>query len=210
MHLLPLAILIVLAVRYVPQFSIDLWRMREHKPVEHKTWARSVYVFALYGIIIAAFLYDLFTARPPNAIASWLALGLVAMGVVLGLLSILRLGEAYCYEISISENFELKTTGVYSLVRHPFRLSVMLETLGVSLFFGRFILLGLWLMIIVILIIRTRQEEAFLIKHAGHAYQEYAQKVPGFNILAGLFRRIRTSETDNSSVVKGGESPDDL
>jgi len=70
----------------------------------------------------------------------------------------------------------LVTTGIYSRIRNPIYISGMVCVLGMVLLAGRPELLGIFLVIIPMQIIRARREAAVLEAKFGDAYREYRKQ----------------------------------
>lgn len=95
------------------------------------------------------------------------------------------LGSSFSTSICIV-NHDLVTSGPYRFVRHP------MYTAYILLFIAAFLLSGSWLVggagcliILSLMTVRLKKEEAVLLKLYGKRYQEYAGKTPRF------FPRVR-------------------
>jgi protein-S-isoprenylcysteine O-methyltransferase Ste14 len=73
---------------------------------------------------------------------------------------------------------ELVTTGVFSKVRHPMYLSLILMYLGLAIAWGVVWMLLPSLFFSVLTVLTTIKEEEFLLRRFGHQYEEYMQAVP--------------------------------
>lgn len=93
---------------------------------------------------------------------------------------------------------ELRTTGVYSLVRHPLYVANGLMAFGLSLFPGVWYLPLILLMATLLYYERIAvREEAFLLERFGGAFDEWAARVPA---LVPSFARYAPSTTPFSWV----------
>lgn len=72
---------------------------------------------------------------------------------------------------------KLTTTGIYSRVRHPIYLGLLLVTLGITLTNGSVIKFGFWLLLLSLLIFKIKFEETLLLK-AYPGYKQYKEQVP--------------------------------
>jgi len=77
-----------------------------------------------------------------------------------------------------AERFELKTGGIYAMVRHPIYAAFALFDLGVFLVSGYYLVLGAMIVFLAALPWACRQEERVLIERFGEAYLRYRASVP--------------------------------
>jgi protein-S-isoprenylcysteine O-methyltransferase Ste14 len=124
------------------------------------------------------------------AVAIWL----VAMVLIaLPMLALRRKGQVPSGESFVSTE-ALVDTGIYAFVRHPLYLGWMLMYLVVLLFNPNWILAGVGILGVACVYGFTRQEEQLLIAKFGESYRHYMQRVPKFNLPAGLIRRLGERE----------------
>ncbi|MFO7740412.1 MAG: isoprenylcysteine carboxylmethyltransferase family protein, partial [Desulfatiglandaceae bacterium] len=72
----------------------------------------------------------------------------------------------------------LVTTGVFSKMRHPMYLSLILMYLGLPIAWGIVWMLLPSLLFSALTVLTTIKEEEFLLRRFGHQYEEYMQAVP--------------------------------
>jgi len=84
----------------------------------------------------------------------------------------------------------LVDTGIYALVRHPQYLGWALMYVVVLLFNPNWILAILGILGVACTYWFARQEEQQLIAKFGESYEHYMQRVPRFNLLAGIMRLL--------------------
>jgi protein-S-isoprenylcysteine O-methyltransferase Ste14 len=80
----------------------------------------------------------------------------------------------------------LVTTGVYSKIRHPLYLSLMLQNIGIALAFGVMITFVLALLTVIHWIVTAFTEEAALLQKFPREYRRYQQKVR-WRMIPGVF-----------------------
>jgi protein-S-isoprenylcysteine O-methyltransferase Ste14 len=144
--------------------------------------------FVVYYLVIRFQVLEL-PVRGPVRLAM-VAGGLLLMvtGVVLNVLGRFRLGANWANQIKIYEGHTLKTTGPYSVVRHPLYASLIEIFVGGSLVYANPLSLVLTLGVFVpMMVVRARKEEALLTETFGAEYREY-QKTTGM-LLPKLRRR---------------------
>lgn len=86
-----------------------------------------------------------------------------------------------------SENIEkIVNTGVYSKIRHPLYLSLILQNVGIALAFGVMITFILALLTIIHWTVTALKEEAVLLQTFPHEYMRYKQKIR-WRMIPGIF-----------------------
>lgn len=78
----------------------------------------------------------------------------------------------------IREEPQVITTGVFSIVRHPIYLGLILLYLGFILLSLSLLSVLVWILIIVFYYMISRYEEKLLTQRFGSVYEEYKKKVP--------------------------------
>jgi protein-S-isoprenylcysteine O-methyltransferase Ste14 len=90
----------------------------------------------------------------------------------------------YCHRVhkqahDHSQHIEgLVTPGVFSKMRHPMYLSLMLMYLGLAIAWGILWMLPASLLFSAITVLIAIREEEFLLRKFGHQYEQYMQAVP--------------------------------
>ena len=113
----------------------------------------------------------------------WLGVILFAVGGVLRLWPVFVLGHRFSGLVAIQEGHTLVTTGIYSVIRHPSYLGLLINSLGWGLAFRAGIGVLLTALLLPPLIARIRSEEALLRSQFGAEYDAYCARtsrlVPG-------------------------------
>jgi len=106
-----------------------------------------------------------------------IALVFLISGTFLLFLSTFKLNNDLVFGLSSSENHKLKTSGIYSISRHPFYLGFIFILFSSCLFNPHYInifsFLGAWIIHHFIMI----REEQFLCSKYGDEYRQYSKKV---------------------------------
>ena len=84
----------------------------------------------------------------------------------------------------------LVDSGIYALVRHPQYLGWMLMYPAALLFNLNWIVAVVGILGVACVCWFTREEDRLLIAKFGDLYRRYMQRVPRFNLLAGVLRRL--------------------
>jgi protein-S-isoprenylcysteine O-methyltransferase Ste14 len=138
----------------------------------------------LIGIVVYVTLYRLTPARiwtPITVEARWLIiLGVVvlATATVFTLWARAVLGVMWTSAPVIKEQHALRTTGPYSLTRHPIYTGLLGMLAGTACVWG----LGRWVAIValgvLLAVIKLRAEERLLERTFGETYQHYRRRIP--------------------------------
>jgi protein-S-isoprenylcysteine O-methyltransferase Ste14 len=113
---------------------------------------------ALYG----AFLEAVITGRMLPPVLFIIGCGVLLLGIVLRITSLLQLGKGFSTKVERSENHQLTTTGMYTLVRHPLYLATLLQVAGSGIMLCSVVALALFPLCVAGILIRIRKEERFM------------------------------------------------
>jgi len=118
---------------------------------------------------------------PLPAWLRWIGVGLTSVGVILVAWTNYALDKNFSTTLRVREDHTLVTAGPYQWVRHPMYTAILMLLIAVSLLSANwFIGLSTLPFIVVIMIWRTRKEEAMLIDKFGDAYRAYQQRTGQF------------------------------
>lgn len=112
------------------------------------------------------------------------ALGIAIIGFAIRWAAIFQLGKMFTVDVAITSGHQLKTSGLYKVVRHPSYLGLMLIICSIALCQGN-ILSCLFIIIPTFVALNYRMvvEERALIAEFGEQYQQYkkntARIIPG-------------------------------
>ncbi len=130
--------------------------------------------FQLQGILLPAWVTMKITDLPFLEI---LGVALVLVSLVLLLLTLLHFRWSLRFGHDRHNQGELITTGVFSLSRNPFFLSVTLYFLGLALLYISFLFITMALLTLGSVHFFILKEERFLHNYYGEEYRNYAEKV---------------------------------
>ncbi len=162
--------------------EILLSRIRKSKTSEtqlqqDRNTLRVLWVVIMVAMIAGTKIGFMFPRSTPYAALRWSGLGIFIAGFVLRWSAILQLGKGFTVDVAIGKEHQLMQSGLYSYIRHPSYLGIVLEFLGYSL------LLNSWWPLLIInvpvfiaLQHRMDVEEALLREHFGATYVEYMQR----------------------------------
>jgi protein-S-isoprenylcysteine O-methyltransferase Ste14 len=115
---------------------------------------------------------------PLDSSCKYIGIGVFVIGFIIRWVSVFQLGSMFTVDVSISSTHRLKTNGMYTIVRHPSYLGLMLITAGISLFMCN----ALSSLVIIVAIFsvtnyRIYVEEKALIAEFNGQYEDYKKRV---------------------------------
>jgi protein-S-isoprenylcysteine O-methyltransferase Ste14 len=103
-----------------------------------------------------------------------IALCLLSFGFIVRWISIISLGNMFTVNVAIQKKHYLVHGGMYKYVRHPSYTGMLLEFLGLSIFFGTWLCLAIIMIPITMAILyRIQCEEKILVEEFGSEYEVY-------------------------------------
>ena len=113
----------------------------------------------------------------------WIGVALFAAGCALRLWPVVVLGKRFSGLVAIQAGHTLQTTGIYSIIRHPSYLGLLVSVLGWSLAFRSVAGIVLSAALVPVLVGRMDAEEALLQSQFGSEYDAYRSRtsrlIPG-------------------------------
>lgn len=144
----------------------------------------NISALVLVLIIIGVFKVGVLPEEFAEKFLGWRIVGLFVFIVFtwLQVLAYQSLGKFYAPDIVILKGHELKTGGIYRLIRHPQYLSQILSDLGAAIALMSYLVLPIVLFVeIPLFILRAIEEEKLLTKHFKEDFSNYKKK-SGFMI----------------------------
>ncbi len=136
------------------------------------TWMFEVLSYALhfrFRIFPSALDAQLIESLP----AKFFGVALVSLGVIIFALAFVSFGDSWRVGFDVKTPGSLVTTGIFSVSRNPIYVFLDLWFIGIFLINGTLIFLIFAGLAVAILHWQIRQEESFLLKLYGRAYQNY-------------------------------------
>lgn len=98
----------------------------------------------------------------------------LAIGIAVRTTAIAQLGRFHTPNVAVRTDHQLRTTGLYRLVRHPSYLGALVAYLGFSLALGNWLSVGVIMTITTPLYLyRIHEEDAALLSAFGDSYRDY-------------------------------------
>lgn len=133
---------------------------------------------------LLAFLFDptlmAWSSVPLSVELRWMGVGLGIVAAALLVWILRSLGKNLTDTVVTRTEHTLVTTGPYRWVRHPFYVAFALAAVANSLATANWFLFVIEGVVFVLLVIRTRKEEARLIERFGDDYREYMRRTGRF------------------------------
>ena len=142
-----------------------------------KGWLFVTVQFILLIIIILSSAYEFkYYPRPLMPVVHYIGVTFILIAAFMFTFIIISFGQFMTPNPVPRNNAILKTSGFYSLVRHPMYFTVLVLMLGIVLYFQAFYSM-LWLPVLfVFFVLKASMEEKFLVKKFPQ-YTEYSIKV---------------------------------
>jgi protein-S-isoprenylcysteine O-methyltransferase Ste14 len=115
----------------------------------------------------------------------WIGVVLYALGGVVRLWPVFVLGRRFSGLVAIQPGHQLVTDGIYSVIRNPSYLGLLVLSVGWALAFRSLVGVLLALLMLVPLIARIRSEEVLLRSQFGAQYDEYRSRT--WRLIPGLY-----------------------
>lgn len=188
-------IILGILIRYLPQIYFDCVNLRKKVILKAKTVTKARYVWFLYAIILSVFLLRFGHYQNTSSVLT-IAILVFIIGITIGLIGLFTLNKnnSYSEEVLRYEGGTFVTYGIYSIARHPMRIGLFIELLGIVSLSNFFILWFPLMIVLTIQYIRTRDEELMLKEYFGTEALIYISTVPKFNFIYGLFKAIVNRE----------------
>jgi len=89
------------------------------------------------------------------------------------------------------ETTMLVKKGLYKYLRHPQYLGYMMLNVGFSLLSQHIFIVAMSACAIICFYMQTLEEEKYCLRYLGDSYIQYMKRVPRFNFLTGILRRLK-------------------
>ena len=148
-------------------------------------------VSSLWAAIFVPMLFDLPDLLPWPTALSLAGYALLWLGIGLFVVTILSLRRGGKPTSGWEDTTELTTSGIHGLVRHPMQLSGILGACGTAVWQPALIVLVLSTVSATCFALAARAEDQFNVVKFGEPYRIYIEQVPGLNLLASIWARLR-------------------
>ena len=137
---------------------------------------------AAQGLLIVALIFLPRRGSLSLPLDAFDVVGILAMtlGLAVVLIALITLGRALTANPVPVEGAGLRTSGIYSVVRHPFYAGILLAGLGFTLAIGSWWQVVCWLALLVFFVAKATWEDRMLAEKYGVTWFDYADHVGGF------------------------------
>lgn len=184
-------------VAAVLRFTSMFRKRRVDEGTRHAHWTTIAMSVSILSIYIGS-LVEFSLAR--REVAWWIfatGAAVYAGGLLLRYHAISTLGRYFSTYIEIREGHKLVRGGLYSTMRHPNYLGLLLEAAGFPLIAGAFYTLaGGMLLFLPVILIRIAREEREMVGKFGRTYSDFQREVFALIPLKKFWRRAPSSDVD--------------
>jgi protein-S-isoprenylcysteine O-methyltransferase Ste14 len=138
-------------------------------------WFYSGILFFMALLTISFFNYTILSITVSNTV-QLIGTIVVVTGVIVAIIARSTLAKNWSGNIEIKVKHELITTGIYRLIRHPIYAGILSMSLGTLLFTANISSLLLFLIMLIFLILKLKEEEEVLMKHFPNKYHKYQEE----------------------------------
>jgi protein-S-isoprenylcysteine O-methyltransferase Ste14 len=162
-------------------WAINWWKV---KPTKEVKWNASKMRWAVaWGVVLLLLLSHMIFPSFHQASSTvlpqiWQNVGtiLVVIGLIIAIIARKVLADNWSSNVDIKKNHKLITTGIYRYMRHPIYTGISLMGFGSILVDQSFLVTLFFVIMIVFLVYKQRQEELLLTKHFPKDYAEYKKR----------------------------------
>ena len=155
--------------------KIDLNPIRTGAPAaryeSHSLLALTMAAVTLLGFLPYADRHRIAVIHHP--FVRWAGLAMVCTGGFVRVLALRQLGPQFSAYVTLQPHHQLVETGIYSMIRHPLYLSLLLAGPGVAFLFASQFVWPILVASIVFVAHRIRAEESLLASHFGDQFERY-------------------------------------
>jgi protein-S-isoprenylcysteine O-methyltransferase len=150
---------------------------KEIKPDQKVSWKAGGIGWQI-GVVVAFLLLSQMGPLLPfrNNLAKIVAVLLVFAGMYIAIWARSMLGENWSKDVALKQGQQLVRIGAYRLIRHPIYSGYMLMLLGTVIYFNKYSLVILCVILSYFLIYKLKQEEELLSKEFPSGYKRYKQR----------------------------------
>ena len=112
---------------------------------------------------------------PHTALVNVVAALLLVAGLIIAIMARHTLAGNWSNSVALKKNHELITTGLYGYVRHPIYTGMLMMFLGTALSFGTLGAAMGFLVILIGILFKLKEEEALMTEHFAGQYKAYKE-----------------------------------
>jgi protein-S-isoprenylcysteine O-methyltransferase Ste14 len=117
---------------------------------------------------------------PDVPTAWWTGLFITALGMTISIWARLTLGANWSGTVTLKDNHELISTGLYSRIRHPIYTGILVGAVGTAIIQGELRCLLGFLILLITFHFKAKREESFLHQEFGPGFIEHQRRTGMF------------------------------
>ncbi len=160
-------------------YKFNLASTSTDKKGKDKNSLNILWITIFLSIFVSIFIANAFSMPILSSVyMKYTGLFLMIFGILARIAVIKSLGKFFTVDVTIREGHQLKTNGIYSILRHPSYAASLLTFLGLGLYLNNYLSLAIaFIPTFIAFNYRISIEETALIEQFGNQYREYMKKV---------------------------------
>ena len=136
-------------------------------------------IMIVSAVVISSIIEKKYSGNYRTYALDYLTFIFLSLGFLLGIFSFINFGQKITPNPVPGDDAQLRTTGLYSKIRHPIYLSVLLLLLGLIFFFAAFYTLVVYVIAIAFIVVKIRfEEQQLMIKFPEYEdYRKHTKKL---------------------------------
>src|SRR5579862_4571002 len=142
-------------------------------------------IIALAGAVVPPYTDRINLWTIDGETTRWVGVAVYTFGGALRLYPVFILGRRFSGLVAIQADHKLETRGIYSVIRNPSYLGMIINMIGWGLAFRGWFGVAIAFLLLIPLVGRIRSEERLLREHFGSQYDDYCTRT--WRLIPGLY-----------------------
>jgi len=149
-------------------------KRKEVKVRKDKNSMLMLWIVILAASFTAGYVARIFPIEGSTFLMKISGMGIMLLGFIVRWIAIIQLGSAFTVDVSVGKEHKMKVDGLYSNIRHPSYLGLLITFTGMSMLFGSYISIPIVIVPVFIgLAYRMYIEEQLLLEIFDEKYEYY-------------------------------------